>query len=81
MDCPRSLAYSVGKISEHLRSLVNYYNQSSKAHNQAKVLFKKLKSQTPDQISNYGLHEFLENFLVQMDDLYDCLNQKYFRGI
>ena len=81
MDCPRSLAYSVGKISEHLRSLVNYYNQSSKAHNQAKELFKKLKSQTPDQISNYGLHEFLESFLVQMDALYDCLNQKYFRGI
>ena len=38
MDCPRSLAYSVGKISEHLKSLVNYYNQNSKAHNQAKVI-------------------------------------------
>ena len=81
VDCPRSLAYSVGKISEHFRSLVNYYNQSSKAHNQAKELFKKLKTQTPDQISEYGLHEFLKSFLEQIDDLYDCLNHKYFRGI
>ncbi|MFL2817554.1 MAG: alpha-E domain-containing protein [Alphaproteobacteria bacterium] len=80
-DCPRSLAFSVGKISEHFRSLVNLYNHSSKAHNQAKDISKKLKNKTAEAITEYGLHEFLLNFLDDMNELYDFLNQKYFRGI
>ena len=66
---PRSLIYSVKKINEHLKNLKKYYKQKSIVESRSNELYLKLKKLKADEISEYGLHEFVKIFIKDLSNI------------
>ena len=78
--CPRSLFFSVEKISYHLKSLKKHYKENKNFPSKIENLFKRLKKLTVNDILDEGLHEFLTNFIEDISAVYSDLENKYFLG-
>ena len=78
--CPRSLFFSVEKISYHLKSLKNHYKENKNFPSRIENLFRKLKKLTVNDILDEGLHEFLTSFIEDISAVYSDLENKYFLG-
>lgn len=60
---PRSLAFCYGKIGENLGFLAQEYNTRHVCHALADALCTKFKTDDMGAIFDYGLHEFISDFL------------------
>ena len=78
--CPRSLFFSVEKISYHLKRLRKYYKENKYLSSKIENLFRKLKILSVNDILDEGLHEFLTNFIKDISAVYSDLEKKYFLG-
>ena len=78
--CPRSLFFSVEKISYHLKRLRKYYKENKYLSSKIENLFRKLKKLSVNDILDEGLHEFLTNFIKDISAVYSDLEKKYFLG-
>tara|TARA_X000000950_G_scaffold268318_1_gene345715 strand:+ start:337 stop:1290 length:954 start_codon:yes stop_codon:yes gene_type:complete len=78
--CPRSLFFSVEKISYHLKSLKNHYKENKNFPSKIENLFRRLKKLTVNDILDEGLHEFLTSFIEDISAVYSDLENKYFLG-
>ena len=78
--CPRSLFFSVEKISYHLKSLKKHYKENKNFPSKIENLFRRLKKLTVNDILDEGLHEFLTTFIEDISAVYSDLENKYFLG-
>ena len=78
--CPRSLFFSVEKISYHLKSLKKHYKENKNLPSKIENLFRRLKKLTVNDILDEGLHEFLTSFIEDISAVYSDLENKYFLG-
>ncbi len=78
--CPRSLFFSVEKISYHLKRLKNHYKENKNFPLKIENLFRKLKKLSVNDILDEGLHEFLTTFIKEISSVYSDLEKKYFLG-
>ena len=78
--CPRSLFFSVEKISYHLKSLKKHYKENKNFPSNIENLFRILKKLTVNDILDEGLHEFLTTFIKDISAVYSDLENKYFLG-
>lgn len=60
---PRSLAFSYGQITSNLDFLAEEYGIRHACHETADRNFNRLKGKNVAEISDYGLHEFLSDFI------------------
>lgn len=61
---PRSLAYSVGQICEHLDLLGQAYGETPACHDLARAAVTRLADHSIDSIFETGLHQFLADFIA-----------------
>ncbi len=66
---PRSLIFSAKKIADNLRYLQNGYGDDHESEKMAKSLYSDLHQQSIDQIFEYGLHEFIQQFIERTSAL------------
>ena len=66
---PRSLSFCLTKIVDNLGYLATDYGELHQCHEQATKLLSHLKSHTIDTIFEAGLHEFIENFIADNNEL------------
>ncbi len=78
--CPRSLFFSVEKISYHLKRLKKHYKENKNLPSKTENLFRKLKKLSVNDILDEGLHEFLTTFIKDISSVYSDLEKKYFLG-
>ena len=78
--CPRSLFFSVEKISYHLKRLKKHYKENKNFPSKIENLFRKLKKLSVNDILDQGLHEFLTTFIKDISSVYSDLEKKYFLG-
>ena len=78
--CPRSLFFSVEKISYHLKRLKKHYKENKKFPSNIDNLFKRLKKLSVNDILDEGLHDFLTSFIKDISAVYSDLEKKYFLG-
>ena len=78
--CPRSLFFSVEKISYHLKRLKKHYKENKNFSSKIETLFRKLKKLSVNDILDEGLHEFLSSFIKDISSVYSDLEKKYFLG-
>tara|TARA_B100001027_G_scaffold51778_1_gene34505 strand:- start:1295 stop:2254 length:960 start_codon:yes stop_codon:yes gene_type:complete len=81
MTCPRSLIFSVEKIYHHLERLCDFYKQNSVAKKKVGKMYNKLKRFNAEQVSDFGLHEFLKSFIKDINIIYEHIEKKYFFGL
>ena len=60
---PRSLAFCYGKIGQNLGYLAEEYNARHESHALADSLCSRFKAHDMNAIFDYGLHEFISDFL------------------
>ena len=80
MTCPRSLMFSLDKISSHLTNLKKIYKKNSKAEEEISLIVKKFKKLSAKKILNIGLHEFLLEFIRKLYSVNSNLQNNYFFG-
>ena len=80
MTCPRSLMFSLDKISSHLTNLKKIYKKNSKAEEEICLIVKKFKKLSAKKILNIGLHEFLLEFIRKLYSVNSNLQNNYFFG-
>ena len=66
---PRSLSFCYGKIADNLEYLAEDYGQRMPSHAMVQRLSDRFASTTIDQIFDYGLHEFVTEFLADSQEL------------
>lgn len=66
---PRSLAFCYGKIADNLEYLADDYGQRLSCQAMVQRLNERFSSTTIDQIFDYGLHEFVTEFLSDSQEL------------
>ncbi len=74
---PRSLAYSYEKIVSNLGYLAKDYGVRLPAHDTADSIRDSLQSTGMMQIIDYGLHEFLDNFISRNNQLGQEISEGY----
>ncbi|TNF58391.1 MAG: alpha-E domain-containing protein [Rhodobacteraceae bacterium] len=66
---PRSLAFCYGKIADNLQYLADDYGQRMPCHDMVARINERFATSSIDQIFDYGLHEFVTEFLADSQDL------------
>lgn len=74
---PRSLAFCYGKIRDNLGYLENDYNTRHACHDKADAIVKRLQDTQLEEIFEYGLHEYLTDFLMDCHQLGLQIEQDY----
>ncbi|MDX3924464.1 MAG: alpha-E domain-containing protein [Shinella sp.] len=74
---PRSLAYSYEKIVDNLGYLSDLYGESHAAHQTAVATLELLRKRSIEEIMDQGLHEFIEEFILQNDRLGQEISDGY----
>jgi uncharacterized alpha-E superfamily protein len=60
---PRSLAFCATKIVDNLGYLADDYGQRHACHDAADAIVARLRENSVEAIFDYGLHEFIEDFI------------------
>ena len=66
---PRSMAYSYAKIASNMRGLANEYGEEASAHGLLHEAISRLNDTDIGAIFEFGLHEFLVQFIARNDNL------------
>ena len=74
---PRSLAFCYAKIEDNLAYLSKDYDVKMPCHHLAESIYAKLKHQRIDAVLEFGLHEFIEEFLRDNGVLSSQIEQDY----
>ena len=74
---PRSLAFSVRKLAGNLDFLDKDYGERHTSHDMADALRNKLRDHSIDTIFEYGLHEFLVDFLTDISAIAGQIERDY----
>lgn len=74
---PRSLAYSYEKIVSNLGYIAKEYGEQLPAHATADSIRQTLQSTSIGQVMDYGLHEFLDNFIARNNQLSQEITEGY----
>ena len=77
---PRSLLYCAENINNHVNNLCKYYNQKSLAYSSTSKLLAKYSDVTIDEIFKTGTHEFLLDYMKDVDSLNLSISSSYFDG-
>lgn len=76
-EMPRSLAACYYALSRHLDDLAHRYGMSGNAQRQARAAHARLTNRRIDDIFQYGLHEFLQEFLADNNRLGLAITNQY----
>lgn len=76
-EMPRSLAACYGALSRHLDDIAHRYGLSGNAQRQARSTHARLVNRSIDDIFQHGLHEFLQEFIVENNRLSFAITQQY----
>ena len=60
---PRSLAFCYGKIQDNLGYLAQNYAERHPCHDQADAMLAQFGNSSVQSVLDFGLHEYIENFL------------------
>ena len=74
---PRSLVFSVVKLADNLGYLEREYGRRLPCHDKAGALRDQLENTSIDKIFEYGLHEFLVDFLDDIGSLGGQIQEDY----
>ena len=74
---PRSLAFCYAKIEDNLGYLSKDYGVKTPCHHIADTIYARLKNQSIDAVFDFGLHEFIEEFLRDNATLYTQIERDY----
>lgn len=74
---PRSLASSYGAIATHLDSLSRTYGRQGKAQRLARTIHSRFRNRDIDSIFQSGLHEFVEDFISQNNEMGAVIGEQY----
>jgi uncharacterized alpha-E superfamily protein len=74
---PRSLAFCYSKISDNLNYLADDYGERLPCHAMVDRINHKFQTSTIDQIFEYGLHEFVTEFLNESHSLGRQIQEDY----
>ena len=74
---PRSLAFCYGKISDNLNYLAHDYGERMPCHGMVEQICHRFETMTIDKIFEYGLHEFITEFLADSHTLGRQIEQDY----
>jgi uncharacterized alpha-E superfamily protein len=74
---PRSMAYSYAKIASNMRGLAREYGEESPAHGLLQEAIARLNGTDIGAIFDYGLHEFLLEFIGRNDKLAGAIAADY----
>jgi uncharacterized alpha-E superfamily protein len=66
---PRSLAFCYGKIAKNLGYLAEDYGERMPSHRMVDQIVQRFDGTSIDQIFEYGLHEFITEFLIDSQAL------------
>ena len=77
-DYPRSLAFSYGRIGEHLDNLSRRYGSRHDCHALANQIIARLDDLGMGEIFQLGLHEFIQNGLAQNVRLSSEIGRAYY---
>ena len=66
---PRSLIFCARQLTTNLRLLTKEYNRKSKSAKLARSISKNLDASTIDDIFEHGLHEFLRDWIANLNRL------------
>lgn len=66
---PRSLNFCCSKISDNLGYLASNYEEQLDSQSQINTLCRRFMSHDIDAIFDYGLHEYIQDFLASLADL------------
>lgn len=77
---PRSLMTAVEGVNLHLDRLARAYGRSTAAQTSARAMLGELAEMTVQDISEEGLHEFLQRFLGQIAALSTVVHETYLSG-
>ncbi len=77
---PRALLHSAEETSYHLNRLARAYGQSSRAQTQANGLLARVAEAQIEEIIADGLHEFLNEFIVENGELAQSVADSYLFG-
>lgn len=74
---PRSLAFSVGQVRYHLDRLAREHGQAMACHRSVELLDDRLARMGEGDIFRYGLHEFVQESLAELDRLSREIGEAY----
>lgn len=74
---PRSLAFCYNRIWSNLASLAREYGEEAECHNILREAEARLAQTTIDEIIDYGLHEFIMEFIGNTRELADTVATDY----
>jgi uncharacterized alpha-E superfamily protein len=74
---PRSLAYSFSKLASNLRGLAGEYGSECQVHAQVRAQLDRLQTLTIAEIFDFGLHEFLEEFVEETARIAESIGAEY----
>jgi uncharacterized alpha-E superfamily protein len=77
MEQPRSLISSYENINRQLDHLAERYGRQGAAQRQARAIYGGLENQTIEELFQFGLHEFLTNFMADNNRLGTAVAQQY----
>ena len=78
--CPRALITCVTATNMHLARLAKLYGKTTEAQACATALHSELEAQTPSEIFEEGLHEFLSRFILQTAEIAGKVHETYLSG-
>jgi uncharacterized alpha-E superfamily protein len=76
-EMPRSLAFCAGWINRTLDMLIEAYGPRTAAHEAAAELSAMLEGNNMDRIFQYGLHEYLTEFIARTNRISEALAESY----
>ena len=77
-DCTRSLSFCINNIVHHLNSLKCSPNKISDIYSGLKGVHETIKNETVESIIEYGLHEYVTNFVSKISYLDNQIQDQFF---
>ena len=77
MRLPRSLLFSQSKINENLMHLAREYGSENSAIAESSALLGRMRGQTMEQIMQTGLHDFLQDFIRDNNNIGLAIDREY----
>jgi uncharacterized alpha-E superfamily protein len=79
-QCPRSLKTCVAGMANHLGRIAKLYGTQTEVQGRVGALLAELEGQSPEQIFEEGLHEFLSRFIRDTAGIAARIHETYLSG-
>ena len=77
-DCPRSLSFCIQNIVKHLTNLTCSPEKFTKIYNTLKDLNIKIQEEKIESIVDFGLHEFVTQFINKISSVDSDIQREFF---